>query len=66
MKNEDKIKNIIICRDCHALMKKVLRIVDFFGDLTSIKEIVTFFYNYIKENNYEYFDFICKGYDEGI
>ncbi len=66
LKNEDKIKNIIICRDCHALDEKALRIVDFFGDLTSIKEIVTFFYNYIKENNYEYFDFICKGYDEGI
>ena len=57
------IKNIFVCRQAHAENSSAYRIVDFFGELDYIQEIVAFLDNYIKSNDIEYVDFICHGYD---
>lgn len=64
LKSKEKILNIIICRTCKTQNAKAYRIVDYLGSLEHIKEISTYFYDYIESNNYEYLDFISYGYND--
>lgn len=60
------IKNIFICRTLFASASSVYRIVDFYGDLEYMHEIVQFLKLYIMEHNHEYFDFVSFGLNEEL
>lgn len=64
LKFKENILNIIICRTCKTQNAKAYRIVDYLGTLEYIKEISTYFYDYIESNDYEYLDFISYGYND--
>jgi uncharacterized pyridoxamine 5'-phosphate oxidase family protein len=58
------IKNIFICRTASHDNQSAYRIVDFFGELDYIKYIVAYLYEYIKQQDIEYIDFVSFGYDK--
>jgi len=66
LKSNNLIKNIFICRTLSTPSSSVYRIVDFYGDLEYIHEIVQFLKLYIMDYNHEYFDFVCFGLNEEL
>ena len=63
VQNDQEILNILVFRTSVFKANKAYRLVDFFGPLKYLKEITTYFYNFIVKENYEYIDFINYGYD---
>lgn len=61
---DNAISNIFVCRKSTVENNSAYRIVDFFGELTFIKEISTFLHDYIQKNNIEYLDFVNSGYSK--
>lgn len=62
-KSQNKIYFFFICREIYIkkLKKKILRIVDFYGNFPknmNFKNIIT---SFLIENNYEYIDFVIYG-----
>lgn len=64
VEKENEIMNIFICRTVKYNSSKVYRIVDFYGDEDYMKNITNFLYRFIVTNGYEYYDFVCHGFDE--
>lgn len=62
--SKDKlISSLIVTRVQEAEQSKVLRIVDFIGAESEFKYISKFLYQYLIENNFEYADFYCFGFE---
>lgn len=61
LKEEGIIKNLFICRVAKVSTSTVYRIVDFYGELDYIDDIVQFLYQLIIKYNHEYLDFITYG-----
>lgn len=59
-----KHKGLLIAREISVLEGKILRIMDYIGDLTALRDIGHAIDNLIIENNYEYVDFYEKGIPE--
>lgn len=61
-----QILNLIVCRiDTHD-GATACRLVDFYGEEFYLPQIAARLYRHILERGYEYLDFICHGFDEGI
>jgi len=64
VKKEKRIENIFICRSVDTVDSKAYRIVDFYGFENNMDSIVRFLSTFIIENKYEYFDFLCHGFNK--
>jgi hypothetical protein len=56
-----KLVSILIFRETNINSSKVLRIIDFYGEEKTFKYLGEFFFNFLKEKNYEYIDLVCFG-----
>jgi hypothetical protein len=63
---DKKIRSVIIAREIECFDAKILRIVDFIGDPSDLRNIGTEIQRIMEENNYEYIDFYQFGIDEAI
>ncbi len=61
--NGHRISSMCVCRSAEHLDRKVYRIVDYYGDESHISLFTKYLYNFIIQNNYEYIDFVCNGFD---
>lgn len=64
--NEDIIRNIFICRTAKTSTSSVYRMVDFYGELDYINDIVGFLNQHIIEHTHEYLDFITFGLNNDL
>lgn len=64
VKKENSVENIFVCRKSSYNGRVAYRIVDFYGDLCYINEIINFLYEYIVENDFEYIDFVEYGFEK--
>ncbi len=62
----NEINSILVAREILINESKILRIIDFIGNLSDINHIGKAIENLIQKNNYEYVDFYCNGIDEKI
>jgi len=63
--NKKKILNsLLVTREIVVGNSKILRIMDYLGDEKDMVYITKYLYQIILENNYEYIDFMCYGFDE--
>ncbi len=61
--HEGEISSMCICRSVEYLDRKAYRIVDYYGEERNIILFTRHFYNFIIQNNYEYIDFVCYGFN---
>lgn len=66
LSEDNIIKNIFICRVAQNSNNSAYRMVDFYGELDNLDDIIQFLYHYILKKGYEYIDFINYGLDENI
>lgn len=66
IKNKNNLEGILIIRVCQALNVNVIRIVDFIGDINVLLNTYDNFQKLLFEENAEYIDFVCAGFDEEI
>lgn len=59
--DDDQLKLTLISRECTHKGSKVLRIVDFIGDLSAMENVQNALIKIIIEGNYEYLDFYYYG-----
>ena len=57
----EKINSIIVAREIQQNAAKILRIVDFIGNPSDIRDIGQELQNLMDQNDYEYIDFYCEG-----
>jgi hypothetical protein len=55
---------LLVTREEKVQKSKVLRIVDYIGEDSDIKFVSKYLYSIIVQNNYEYADFMCYGFDK--
>lgn len=61
---DEKLPAFFVTREDSANGRTVLRIVDYYGEQKCFGELYHFFERMVRENNYEYIDFYCEGFDE--
>ena len=61
-----KIDALLVIRASSVNSSKVLRIVDFIGEQRGFQFITHDLYKKITNENYEYIDFMCFGFDESL
>lgn len=64
--HEGCIDSIIIARECGTTEAKCLRIVDYIGDIASLSNVRCDLQTLMKEEHYEYIDFILVGVESKI
>jgi hypothetical protein len=64
--NNKKIKFFFICRNICIGKTKISRIVDFYGKITFKDNILGLVKKYLYENQLEYIDFLCSGFDQNL
>lgn len=64
--NADELSSIFVIRIQHEGDRSVIRMVDFLGEENDFSSIAQFLSDSIIENQYEYADFICVGFDENL
>ena len=64
--NNKKIKFFFICRNICIGKTKISRIVDFYGKISSKDNILGLVKKYLHENELEYIDFLCSGFDQNL
>lgn len=62
----DLVKSLIICREIEVKETKILRIVDFLGDIENLSYISFEIEQLLKKGDYEYIDFYQYGIREDI
>lgn len=60
--NKKKNTALLVTRQEKIEKSKVLRIVDYIGEDSNLKYVSRYLYSIIKQNNYEYADFMCFGF----
>lgn len=63
---KESVNSILIAREIIQNEVKILRIVDFIGNVNDINFVGIAIQNLIKENDYEYVDFYCHGIENSI
>lgn len=63
---EEKYTAILILREQNHMENKVLRIIDFIGNVQELRYIGFEIQNILDTKKYEYIDFYCKGIDSEI
>ena len=63
---DSKIDALLVVREVSANGSKILRIVDFIGEQEGFKFISHELFKIITDENYEYIDFICFGFDKSL
>lgn len=58
---KDQVLAVVVTRECFAENTAALRIVDYAGDCTAIEGTAAKWQQLIRQKNYEYVDFICRG-----
>ncbi|MFB7156102.1 hypothetical protein [Lysinibacillus sp. NPDC056232] len=59
-------RSIVILREQHMGDSKVLRIIDFIGEVEDLRGIGNYLQKKLEGNNFEYIDFYCKGINDDI
>lgn len=62
--NDSKLSSILVTRIQNLNDSSVLRIVDYIGDEADLKYISQSIYHLLLENNFEYADFLCFGFND--
>lgn len=60
----ENLQAFMVVRECGDDIAKCLRIVDFVGEISSMKAIYNQINTYMDQNNYEYIDFVEVGLDD--
>ena len=63
---KSNLTSLIVAREVAANGGKILRIVDFLGDEEDIKFVAEDLFQFVKDNEYEYVDFMCYGISHDI
>lgn len=64
--DEKKVNSVLFMREIKCKKKKVLRVVDFLGDVNDLKYISSEIQRLLEEGEYEYIDFMEYGIDDEI
>jgi hypothetical protein len=61
---DNEMSSLIVTREVEVNDSKILRIMDFLGDQNSLEYVSNILYKIVVENNYEYVDFMCFGFNK--
>ena len=64
IKKKETLNSLVVTREVVIGDSKILRIMDYLGDEIDMIFISKYLYQIILDNNYEYIDFMCYGFDE--
>ena len=64
--NEEVTTSLIVTREVVVGDSKILRIMDYLGNENDVIYISKYLYEIVVDNDYEYIDFMCYGFDDTI